>query len=175
MEIRPAEIGDIPALARMIDQFAVGHPAEHHPRSHASIEGAYFGPDRVARLVVALRDDEPIGFAGWSRVYDMFWCCHGGAAVGLFVRRGWRGRGIAACLIASICAEIREGGGEFLRSTYEGRVASFYERIATGRLVREGHLSAEAFTLIADLEGESPRQILRSLPAVSRRVAREIE
>jgi hypothetical protein len=68
-------------------------------------------------------------------------------------------------IIAGICAELREIGGEFLHGGGDDDVERLYERAAIGRPTHECHLSAEAFQAFADLAGLSPREIIRRLPS----------
>lgn len=165
LKIRAATISDSVILAELIDAFTVGHPSEAHPRSLDRMQEAYFGSQPLSKFVLAHDGREVVGFAGWSRVYDMFWSIFGGVSVGLFVRPEYRGRGVAACLVASVCQGIRTEGGGFLRATYDDNLSRFYERVAVGRPIRECHLSAQAFSAVADLADRSPREIVRSLPS----------
>ncbi len=46
--VRRATADDIPALARLIDGFAKGHPAEGHIRSVEMLRDAFFGSQPIA-------------------------------------------------------------------------------------------------------------------------------
>ena len=84
--VRRATPADLQALMVLIEEFARGHPAEHAPRSMAVMQEAYFGPCPVARVLMAERRVEPVGFGGWHKVFDLFWAMYGGEADGLYVK-----------------------------------------------------------------------------------------
>jgi hypothetical protein len=75
-----------------------------------------------------------------------------------------RGLGIAAALIAGVCAQARRAGAAFLHGGGSDEVSRLYERIAIGAATRECHLSAEAFQVFADLAGKPVREVVRRLP-----------
>jgi GNAT superfamily N-acetyltransferase len=162
--VRRAIPADLDALAALIDEFARGHPAEHYPRSMAVMEEAYFGPHPISHMLVAERRGEPVGFGGWHEVFDRFWAMYGSELNGLYVKPCYRGREVAPAIIAAICADIRREGGCFLRGTYADKVGRLYERVAVGSAQHEGHVSASAFHIVADLAGHPPRRLLRGLP-----------
>jgi GNAT superfamily N-acetyltransferase len=164
--IRPARETDLDDIEDMINGFVRGHPAEHHPRSRVALRAAYFGDTPVARVVVATRDRRVIGMAQWTLIYDMFWGMFGANAEWLYVRPENRGTGAAAAIVAEICAQVRQAGGEFLHGGGGDRAERLYERVAIGGPSHECHVSAEAFQLFADLAGLAPREIVRRLPGV---------
>jgi len=163
--VRPACEPDLNDIATMIDDFVRGHPAEHHPRSLSALRAAYFGEAPVAHLLIAYKGERIVGMGQWTLIYDMFWAMYGGSAEWLYVRPEARGRGIAAAIVAEICAQIRNAGGEFLRGGGGDKVSQLYERVAIGSPTRECHVSAEAFQALADLAGASPRELVRCLPS----------
>jgi GNAT superfamily N-acetyltransferase len=165
LTIRCAVEADLDVLLELIDLFTVDHPSAHHPRPREVIGAAFFGPDAVLRAVVAEERGRVIGYAGWRRGFDFFWAMWGADAEGLFVRREARGRGVAAALVARVCAEVRAGGGVFLRGTYHDVLAPLYERSASSWPVREAYLSASAFARMADLARKPIREIVKGLPA----------
>lgn len=164
LTIRSARESDLDDIAQMVDDFVRGHPAEHHSRSRAKLHDAYFGPTPVGRLVVATHDERVIGMAQWTLVYDMFWDMYGGNAEWLYVRPEHRGRGAVAAIVAAICAEVRNAGGEFLHGGGSKEAEPLYERVAMGWQAHECYVSAEAFHALADLAGQTPREIVRHLP-----------
>jgi len=149
----------------MVADFVKGHPAENWPRSRQALRDAYFGPGPVANLIVAVQNDHVVGMGQWTRIYDMFWSMFGANAEWLYVRPEYRGRGIVAAIVAEICAQVRSAGGGFLYGGGSDEVEQLYERVAIGGRTNSCHLSAEAFQLLADLAGMSPREIVRHLPA----------
>lgn len=159
---REEDLGDV---AAMIDDFVKGHPAEHHPRPISKLREALFGDAPVAHLVVATRRGRVIGMAQWSVFYDAFWAMYGARAEWMYVRRDVRGLGIAAALIAEVCAQARAAGAEFLYGSGSDDVSRLYERVAIGGPTRECHVSGEAFQVFADLAGKPLRELVRRLPA----------
>jgi GNAT superfamily N-acetyltransferase len=105
-----------------------------------------------------------IGFGAWRKTYDVFWSMYGGEGIGLYVIPSHRGFGTAVCIIAAICAEIREEGGHFLQTSYAPELAPLYERVGVGRPERACHVSALAFDTLAAAAGRSAREIIRALP-----------
>lgn len=164
MIIRRATANDVSALAGLIDGFARGHPAEAHPRSADHMRDAFFGSQPVAHVLLAEKNQTAIGFGAWRLTYDVFWSMYGGEGIGLYVTPSHRGLGIAACLIAAMCAEIRQRGGHFIQTTYDPALASLYERVGVGRPERTCHVSARAFQKLAGAAGRSAREIVRALP-----------
>ena len=171
VNVRPAVIHDLHALAELIDEAAIGHPAEKLPRSLANLQQAYFGEKPVGEQLLAVTIASAIGFAGWTKIYDPSWSVFGGQVIGMYVQPAYRGKGIAAMLIAALCARVREAGGQYLWSEYDERLAQLYERVLIGKPCREGHLSGEAFQQIADLAGKSVREIVRGLPELELNMA----
>jgi GNAT superfamily N-acetyltransferase len=164
VDVRSACEEDLAEVAAMIDDFVTGHPAEHHPRPVAKLRAALFGDDPVAHLIVATRAGRVVGMVQWSLFYDVFWAMYGAHAEWLYVRPEVRGLGIAAALIAGVCAQARRAGAEFLHGGGSDDVSRLYERIAIGAATRECHPSAEAFQVFADLAGKPVREVVRRLP-----------
>lgn len=164
--IRLATRDDLQTILALIDGYSQGHPAEHYERPPSAIKEAYFGNSSLSRMLIAEKDDGPVGFGAWRRVFDLYWALEGGEIEGLYVTQPYRGSGIAAQIIAAVCADIRNEGGCFLRGTYTDEVAHLYERVAVGHSQRECHLSAAAFQTVANLAGSGPRELVRALPAM---------
>jgi GNAT superfamily N-acetyltransferase len=164
LTIRGASAGDAVILANLIDGFAKGHPAESHARSIDAMREAFFGPEPVAHVLLAEKNSAAIGFGAWRRTYDVYWSMFGGEALGLYVSPSHQGRGVAVCILAAMCAEIRDRGGRFLQATYAPELAPFYERVGVGRPERSCHVSARAFEALASAAGAPARAIIRALP-----------
>ena len=164
LSVRDAGEGDLPEIESMIDDFVRGHPAECHPRSRELLFAAYFGERPVARLLIAEIDQRIVGMGQWRRIHDMFWGMFGAEAEWLYVKPAYRGRGIAAAIVARICAQARTAGAEFLHGGGGDSVSKLYERVAIGAPTRECHLSGRAFQRFADLDGLPIREIVRGLP-----------
>lgn len=163
--VRRAVEDDLDAIARMVEDFVRGHPAERHPRARERLRDAYFGPAPVARIFVAVRRGAVVGMCQWAPVFDMFWSMRGGRAEWLYVEPAARGHGIALAIIAAICDDVRRSGGELIYGGYGEALAPLYERVVEGWANRECALSAEAFQVLADLAGRPPKDIVRGIPA----------
>lgn len=165
LKVRAALESDLDAVEEMVNDFVKGHPAEKHYRSRAALRAAYFGEAPVAHLVVASYGDRIVGMGQWTLIYDMFWGMFGANAEWLYVKRDFRGRGIAVAIIAEICAQVHRAGGEFLHGGADAaEVVSLYERVAMGKPTHECYISAEAFRAFGELAGLPPRTIVRKLP-----------
>jgi hypothetical protein len=73
-----------------------------------------------------------VGFGVWRKALDLFWSTFGGDGLGLYVIPSHRGRGVAVCIVAAMCAEIREQGGHFLQTSCDADLWSLYERVGVG-------------------------------------------
>jgi hypothetical protein len=163
--VRRANADDAPALAALIDGFAEGHPAKGHVRSVEMLRDALFGCQPVAHVLLAEKHATAVGFGAWRRTYDLFWSTiYGGDGLGLYVIPTERGLGVGLCIVAAICADIREQGGQFLQASYDAELSPLYERVAVGRPERACHVSALAFERLAAVAGSSAREIIRALP-----------
>ena len=162
--VRSAREADLDDIEEMVSDFVRGHPAEHHRRSRSKLREAYFGAVPVARLLVATHRDRVIGMVKWALVYDMFWSMYGGNVEWLYVRPEHRGRGVVAAIVAEVCTQVRNAGGEFVHGGGNKDVERLYERVAMGWQAHECYVSAEAFQGLADLAGLAPREIVRRLP-----------
>jgi hypothetical protein len=96
----------------------------------------------------------------------MFWGMYGANAEWLYMRPEHRGTGVAAAIVAEICSQVRQAGGEFLHGGGDDKAERLDERVAIAGPTHECHLSAEAFQLLAESAGLAPRQIVRRLPSV---------
>ena len=166
LTVRLARETDLADVEDTVNGFVKGHPAEKHPRPRSTLREAFFGDAPVAKLVLAIRDGRVIGMGQWTLIYDMFWGMFGANAEWLYVRPEYRGQGVVVAIVAEICAQVRRAGGEFLHGGGDDEVERLYERVAIGRPTNECHLSAEAFQVLADLAGLSPRAIVRGLPSL---------
>jgi predicted N-acetyltransferase YhbS len=164
LSIRAANPGDIPAIESMVADFVKGHPAETHPRSREALHAAYFSANPVTHLLVAERDGEIIGMIQWRLIHDMFWGMFGADAEWLYVKPARRGSGIAAALVARVCADASRSGAEFLHGGGGDGPSKLYERVAIGQDSRDCHVSARAFQVFATLDGLPTREIVRRLP-----------
>lgn len=163
--VRKATAADLNDIAAMLEDFVAAHPAKSHVRPLSRLRDAYLGDSPVAHLLVATRNGRVVGMAQWTRIYDLFWAMFGGAVEGLYVRPEARGLGIPAALVAEICRQVRDAGGEFLTGGAESKAnAALYERVAIAWDSRTCNVSGEGFRQFADLAGLAPREIVRRLP-----------
>jgi hypothetical protein len=101
----------------------------------------------------------------WLPLFDMFWGKFGGHGEWLFMREGARGSGIAAAIIAALCADIMDQGGDFLRFGADtDAVGRLYRRVAVGGPPDFYYVSAGALRAFAALAGLPPREIVRRRP-----------
>jgi hypothetical protein len=170
--VRRATADDVPILAVLIDGFAKGHPAEGHARSAEMLREVFFGGQPIAHALLAEKNATAIGFGAWRKAYDLFWSMYGGDGLGLYVIPAQRGFGVGLCIVAAICADIRENGGQFLQASYDAELSPLYERVAVGRPERACHVSALAFERLVAAAGRSARDIIRALPEKSLNYAR---
>lgn len=167
--VRPAAEADLVAIERLIDAFAAGHPAATHARSRELLRAAYLGPDQIAELLVAERAGAIVGMAQWRRIHDLFWGMFGAEGDWLFVASGHRGSGIAAAIVAAMCARAKAAGCAFLHGhAGDPEVARLYARSAIESPGWSFFLSAAAFQDVAALDGLAPREIVRRLPDPAR-------
>jgi hypothetical protein len=76
-----------------------------------SMREALFGGQPIAHVLLAEKNATAIGFGAWRKAYDLFWSMYGGDGLGLYVIPAQRGFGIGLCIVAAICADIREHSG----------------------------------------------------------------
>jgi hypothetical protein len=143
--VRTGEWRDAPALVRMIDLFAQGHPAASVERSPDEIAPYFFGDKRVGNMLVADLAGELIGFSTWRKDFDPFWC-------------------VAATLITAAFADIRKAGGEYAYGYPSEQPGGFVQRVAISYTSQWCHVSDRAFHRLADLAGADPRALARMLP-----------
>jgi GNAT superfamily N-acetyltransferase len=166
VKIREGDVDDLDAIAEMLEDFVLDHPAKSHPRSKHKLRDALFGAQPVAHVLVAVDRDRLVGMIQWTRIFEMFWGVFGGKAEWLYVRPEARGRAVAAMLGAEVCKRVRDAGGEFLYlGSSEPSVTALYDRVTHSWPEQTHALSAEAFQRVADLAGASPREIVRNLPS----------
>jgi GNAT superfamily N-acetyltransferase len=128
------------------------------------LRDAFFDSQPIAYVLLAEKRATAVGFGVWRKAYDLFWSIYGGEGFGLYVIPTQRGLGVGLCIIAAICADIQEHGGQFLQASYDAILSPLYERVAAGRPERACHVSALAFERLAAVAGRSARDIIRALP-----------
>jgi GNAT superfamily N-acetyltransferase len=162
--VRPGEWRDAPEVVRLITMFAHDHPAAAVERSPEQLAPYFFGDKRVGNMLVAELAGDLIGFTTWRKDFDPFWCKECGEVTSVFVQPSHRGLGVAATLIASACAAIRQAGGEYLYGYPSEQPGAFIQRVAISYPSQWCHVSDRAFHRLADLAGADPRVLARMLP-----------
>jgi GNAT superfamily N-acetyltransferase len=162
--VRPALPADVDALIALVDGFASTHPAAKVPRPREWFIDRYVGPKAAVRVFLADTGARVIGFGAWRLTPDIFWVKDAGEVRDLYVVPEYRGMGVAATLLAAICADVRSAGGEYICGTYGDEQAKSYERVAMGHPERWCNVSERAFRRLADLAGKDPKTIARMLP-----------
>jgi predicted nucleotidyltransferase/GNAT superfamily N-acetyltransferase len=168
--VRKAMADDDATLSVLLAECAVGHPAQGATPSPAWVREVMFTDPSLCRVLLAERVGQPIGFAAWRPTYDYLFGVRGAEVVWLFVRPGHRGVGVAAALLAQVCADVLRDGGRFLWGSY-GRaiVGKFYKRMVDTRPETAVGLPNASVVFLANLAGRTPRQIARALQARSGR------
>lgn len=139
----------------------------HKGTDAATLERDVLSGENGQHVLLAEAAGQPIGFIGWHRVYDMHWGKAGAQVADLYVVPAHRGLGVAAALVAAVCADAQCGGATYLTGGAYDRaspIGRFYERIAVAFDSVECHCSGRAFRCLADLHGRPARDVVRALP-----------
>lgn len=109
--IRPARPGDVPGIVAMIHELAAFERApEECTVTESQITAALFGADAVARCHIAELGGQTAAMALWFRNFSTWDGVAGIHLEDLFVRPGFRRRGLARTLLATLAAEcVRRG------------------------------------------------------------------
>lgn len=166
VHVRRAAPGDADALAALI--------ADYLGESYGGSGG--ITADRLRRDVlgdrprhhVLLADagGRPAGFVSWDWIYELQWGIGGARVADLYVAPAHRGVGAALALVARLAADVRAGGGTFLRGEAHPRAATrrAFGRAAVVAPSGEVRLTHRAFQRVADLAGRPTRAMVRALP-----------
>ena len=118
------------------------------------------------QVMLAVRGDEPIGFAAWRGAYDLHNCVSGAEVIDMYVVPACRGRAVAIALLAAVAREVARTGGKYIRgSSVETRaIERMYARFARCFPGADCYLGGRAFRAMAELHGRSSREMMRGLP-----------
>ena len=164
LTVRKATPNDATVLADFLAECAVGHPARGATPGPAWVRDVMFDDPSICRALIAERGGSSVGFASWRPTYDFLFGVRGAEVVWLFVQSRHRGGGVAAALLAQVCADVLHDGGAFLWGTYrEAHVGKFYERMVRGRSETWVGLPAEDLEFLASLAGRGPREIAHAM------------
>jgi GNAT superfamily N-acetyltransferase len=109
--IRAARPEDAELLVNLVLELAVYEKLEQHVRATPDdFRQHLFGPRSVAEAAVAEVEGEPVGFAVWFSTFSTFRGQPGLYLEDIFVRPGYRGRGIGKGLLAAVARRAVEGG-----------------------------------------------------------------
>jgi GNAT superfamily N-acetyltransferase len=98
--LRDATHSDVPVILRCIRGLAEYERLAHEcMATEESLRSSLFGESPAARVVLAMMDEEPAGFALWFRNYSTFLARPGIYLEDLFVFPAFRGRGIGRRLL----------------------------------------------------------------------------
>jgi GNAT superfamily N-acetyltransferase len=164
LDVRPATQADVPALVALLEAYM--RETYARPWSGTAEALARDGFGARCRLTVAARAGELVAFAAWSDAYDLHHCVAGCDLIDLFVQRDQRGRGVALRLVAALAAEARTRGATYVKGLAVGAPATraFYERLAMAFDGADCIVGGRAFRVLAELDGKTPREMLRGLP-----------
>lgn len=109
--LRPATSADVPAILRCIRGLAEYERLAHECiATEAQLRSTLFGPAPAAEVVLAILDEETVGFALWFRSYSTFLAQPGIYLEDLFVFPAHRGQGLGRRLLAHLAATAVERG-----------------------------------------------------------------
>lgn len=159
--IRRATVDDAAWIGELID----AGMRELYQRGWNATPDALAADLTAGRIALAVAERD--GYIAWEPAYDIHHCMPGGQVCELYVAPPRRGRGLAPQLIAFACAEVRRGGGHYLRGSAVASAVALYSRVAWGWDAREVILGGRAFRAVADLAGAPARVLARNLPPVA--------
>ena len=109
--IRSARPQDAELLVNLVRELAVYEKLEHHARATPDdFRKHLFGPHPAAEAAVAEVGGEPAGFALWFSTFSTFRGQPGLYLEDIFVKPGFRGRGIGKGLLAAVAKRAVERG-----------------------------------------------------------------
>ena len=133
LKIRPAKVGDVPTISRLIRALAEFEKLAHEvAHSHEDLERTLFGERPVAEVLMAEWDGIASGFALFFHNYSTFLAKPGIYLEDLFVLPEFRGKGIGLALFEEIARLAnRRGCGRFEWSVLDWNVDAirFYRRL----------------------------------------------
>lgn len=132
--VRPAGDGDHAAWADMFTDYRAGAGLGPDPDATARVWAWAGDPGHPVRVLLAVTDDGPAGFAHVRRFPRPILAAEGLYLDDLYTRPSARGRGVARALLGHLAAEARaEGLGVVRWTTRPGNAAArrMYDALAT--------------------------------------------
>jgi GNAT superfamily N-acetyltransferase len=165
--IRKATRNDIPCLEKLLNVYMQESFQRAWGGTAQRLEQHGFGHE--FEMMVAEASDpevEVVAFAAWVSSYDLHHCMKGGEVIDLYVLPSHRGQGVAMLLIARLAKEIQEHGGTYLKGQALDNPAAqrLYQRCARCFPGAECCVSGRGFRQLAELSGQSVREIVSHLP-----------
>jgi GNAT superfamily N-acetyltransferase len=166
--VRAAKQSDVPALAQLLEAYMRETFKVSWRGSAEALRRDGFGREFETHVAVT-GDGRVIGFAAWTKSYDLHHCLAGGYILDLYITPASRGRGVAHALVCMVAAEIRQRGGTYVKGQgVDSRaVQRLYARFAMCFPGADYVVGGRAFRRLAELEGCSARVAVRSLPKKS--------
>jgi GNAT superfamily N-acetyltransferase len=136
--IRPATVGDVPLILSLIRELAVYEKLEHVvSATEESIENALFGNRASVEAIIALLDDQPVGFALFFPNFSTFLGKPGLYLEDLFVRPAARGSGLGRMMLeylARLAVERGWGRMEWAVLDWNEPAIGFYKKMGATAL-----------------------------------------
>lgn len=124
---------DVPIILDLIQGLAEFEKlAEHCVATEELLQAHLFGDRRYAEVVIAQRQDEPIGFALFFHTFSTFLARPGIYLEDLFVKPEWRGRGVGRALLqrlARLAVDRGCGRLEWAVLDWNNGAIRFYSRL----------------------------------------------
>ncbi len=154
--VRPATIEDAPALALLVAALRAhqGDPIGH--LNEAALRRDGFGEDPEFAILIAERQQRPIGYALFAESYEPAFAARGLYLADLYVRPEARHSGAGRALVAAVAAEARRRERRFVWWTSlaaNAEAHAFYAALgAITQEIRAHALFLDAFDRLADAQ-----------------------
>jgi len=159
-----ATVAELAPVARLLDDYVRQHlNMAAWPGSLDTFKRDY--ASGCFNMIVLYRQETIVGFAAWTRSYDLHHCVHGALLLDMYIAPAYRCQGLGAALICAIAAEITRLGWTYMRGqALSGPAARLYGRVGIRFGANEYNVSGQALRQLASLVGQPARDILRGLP-----------
>jgi GNAT superfamily N-acetyltransferase len=107
LSIRPARVGDVPALNTLIHEFAAFERLPVTVTEASLVRDGFCEPPKF-RVLLAEWDGQPAGYAFFFDYYSTFEGRAGLFLEDIYVRDQYRGKGIGRALLARVAASAQE-------------------------------------------------------------------